>query len=78
MTRPLPPSLASIASCISGYDPSALPVEQARAFIDQLVPRLRATEMLPLRSALGQVLGRADLQAQFAKQGFDAQWMTPA
>lgn len=58
MTRPLPPSLASIASCISGYDPAALPVEQARAFIDQLVPRLRATEMLPLRSALGRVLAR--------------------
>ena len=58
MTRPLPPSLASIASCISGYDPAALPVEQARAFIDQLVPRLRATEMLPLRSALGRILAR--------------------
>ncbi|MBV7482910.1 gephyrin-like molybdotransferase Glp [Bordetella sp. BOR01] len=58
MTRPLPPSLASIASCISGYDPAALPVEQARAFIDQLVPRVRATEMLPLRSALGRVLAR--------------------
>ncbi|HYG43532.1 MAG TPA: molybdopterin molybdenumtransferase MoeA, partial [Bordetella sp.] len=58
MTRPLPPSLASIASCISGYDPAALPVAQARAFIDQLVPRVRATEMLPLRSALGRVLAR--------------------
>src|SRR5690606_13336003 len=56
MTRPLPPSLASIASCISGYDPAALPVTQARAFIDQLVPRVRAAEMLPLRSALGRVL----------------------
>jgi len=58
MTRPLPPSLASIASCINGYDPGALPVAQARAFIDQLVPRLQATEMLPLRSALGRVLAR--------------------
>src|SRR3546814_9040210 len=56
MPRPLPPSPASIAACISGYDPAALPVAQARAFIDQLVPRVRATEMLPLRSALGRVL----------------------
>jgi len=58
MTRPLPPSLASIVSCISGYDPNALPVPQARAFIDQLVPRIDAVEMLPLRSALGRVLAR--------------------
>src|SRR3546814_1165106 len=50
MTRPLHPSLASIASCISGYDPAALPAAQARASIDQLVPRVRAAEMLPMRS----------------------------
>src|SRR3546814_7707886 len=56
MPRPLPPGLASPASCISVYDPAALPVAQARAFIDQLVPRVRAAEMLPLRSALGRVL----------------------
>ena len=58
MTRPLPPSLASIVSCINGYDPHALPIPQARAFIDQLVPRINAVEMLPLRSALGRVLAR--------------------
>lgn len=58
MTRPLPPSLASIVSCISGYDPNALPIPQARAFIDQLVPRVNAVEMVPLRSALGRVLAR--------------------
>src|SRR5690606_21135086 len=58
MTRPLPPSLASIVSCISGYDPHALPIPQARAFIDRLVPRLNTVEMLPLRSALGRVLAR--------------------
>jgi len=58
MTRPLPPSLASIVSCISGYDPHALPIPQARAFIDQLVPRINTVEMLPLRSALGRVLAR--------------------
>lgn len=58
MTRPLPSSLAAIVSCISGYDPNALPIPQARAFIDQLVPRLNTVEMLPLRSALGRVLAR--------------------
>lgn len=58
MTRPLSPSLASIVSCISGYDPHAVPIPQARAFIDQLVPRINTVEMLPLRSALGRVLAR--------------------
>lgn len=58
MTRPLPPSLASIVSCVNGYDPNALPIPQARAVIDQLVPRVNAVEMLPLRSALGRVLAR--------------------
>lgn len=58
MTRPLPPSLASIVSCVNGYDPNALPIPQARAVIDQLVPRINAVESLPLRSALGRVLAR--------------------
>ena len=50
------PSLQDIASCIAGYDPKALPVAQAKEFIDRLVPRVQATEMLALRSALGRVL----------------------
>lgn len=58
MTRSLPPSLASIVSCVSGYDPDALPIPQARAVIDQLVPRVNAVEMVPLRAALGRVLAR--------------------
>ena len=52
------PSLDEIASCLSGYNPDDLPVEQAKAFIDQLVPRLDAVETLPLRAALGRVLAR--------------------
>ena len=51
-------SLDQIASCISGYDPNALPVAQAQAFIAQLVPRVQAVESLALRSALGRVLAR--------------------
>jgi molybdopterin molybdotransferase len=52
------PSLAEISSCINGYDPNALSVDQAREFIARLVPRLQAVEMLPLRSTLGRVLAR--------------------
>jgi molybdopterin molybdotransferase len=52
------PSLQEIASCVSGYDPDALPVAQAQEFIARLVPRVEAVEMLPIRSALGRVLAR--------------------
>ncbi len=51
-------SLQSIASCLSGYDPNALPVAQAREFITRLVQPVEVVEMLPLRSALGRVLAR--------------------
>ena len=54
----MPPSLEYIASCISGYDPNALPVAQAREFIARLVPQVREVESLNLRSALGRVLAR--------------------
>jgi molybdopterin molybdotransferase len=53
-----PASLQQIASCVSGYDPNALPVAQAQEFIARLVPRVEAVEMLPIRSALGRVLAR--------------------
>jgi len=52
------PSLDAISSCVTGYDPAALPIAQAREFIDRLVPRLTATEFLPLRSALGRIVAR--------------------
>lgn len=51
-------TLEQIASCVAGYDPNALPVAQAQAFIAQLVPRVQAVESLALRSALGRVLAR--------------------
>jgi molybdopterin molybdotransferase len=56
MTIELPPSLQEIASCVSGYDPNALPVAQAQEFIARLVPKVQAVEKLALRSALGRVL----------------------
>ena len=52
------PSLQDIAAQLAGYDPNALPVAQAQAFIAQLVPRVQAVESLALRSALGRVLAR--------------------
>ncbi len=52
------PSLQEIASCVSGYDPNALPVAQAQEFIHRLIPRVEAVESLAIRSALGRVLAR--------------------
>lgn len=54
------PSIEEVASCVSGYDPHALPVAQAQDFIARFVPRLdaEAVERLPLRSALGRVLAQ--------------------
>ena len=51
-------SLQDIASCVAGYDPNALPVAQAREFINRLVPKVQVVESLALRSALGRVLAR--------------------
>jgi molybdopterin molybdotransferase len=54
----LPATLQQIASCVSGYDPNALPVAQAQEFIARMVPRVTAVERLALRSALGRVLAQ--------------------
>ena len=51
-------SLDDIAACVAGYDPNALPVAQAQAFIARLVPRVQAVESLAIRTALGRVLAR--------------------
>jgi molybdopterin molybdotransferase len=56
--NPVPPSLQEIASCVSGYDPNALPVAGAQEFIARLVPRVQAVEMLSIRASLGRVLAR--------------------
>ena len=49
----LPPSLQEIASCVSGYDPQALPVAQAQDFIVWLVQPIQAIEFRPVRDAAG-------------------------
>lgn len=51
---PLP--LHTIASCIGGYDPDAMSIAQAQAFIARLVPCVQTIEKVALRSALGRVL----------------------
>ena len=51
-------TLQEIASCVSGYDPKALPVAQAQEFIARLVSPVQAIEKVALRSALGRVLAR--------------------
>ncbi|MDH5540674.1 MAG: molybdopterin molybdenumtransferase MoeA, partial [Rhizobacter sp.] len=51
-------SLQDIASCVSGYDPNALPVASAQDFIARLVPRVQGVEMLSIRACLGRVLAR--------------------
>ncbi len=51
-------TLQEIASCVSGYDPKALPVAQAQQFIARLVSPVQAIEKVALRSALGRVLAR--------------------
>lgn len=52
------PTLRDIAARLPAYDPEAMSVSQAREFIDRLVPRTGAIEMLALRSALGRALAR--------------------
>jgi molybdopterin molybdotransferase len=50
------PSLADVASCISGYDPNALPVRDAQRIIRDFVAPVGTVEQVALRAALGRVL----------------------
>lgn len=50
------PTLTDIVSCLSGYDPDALPVAQAQHIIRQFITPIHAVEKVALRSALGRVL----------------------
>jgi molybdopterin molybdotransferase len=51
-------SLSEVASCISGYDPDALPVRDAQRIIREFVAPIGAVEQVALRAALGRVLAR--------------------
>ena len=50
------PSLQSVISCQSDYDPTALPVDQANAIIADVVGPVRGIEQLAIRTALDRVL----------------------
>lgn len=49
-------TLQDVVSCMSDYDPDALPVTQAQQIITQFVEPVHAIEKLALRQALGRVL----------------------
>jgi len=50
------PTLDQVVSCLSGYDPDALPVAQAQQIIRSFVLPLHAVEKVAIRSALDRVL----------------------
>ncbi|MEC4718939.1 molybdopterin molybdotransferase MoeA [Noviherbaspirillum sp. CPCC 100848] len=50
------PSLSEVISCLSDYDPNALPVAQAQRIIRDVVAPVEAVEKVALRSALDRVL----------------------
>ncbi|MCD2515582.1 molybdenum cofactor guanylyltransferase MobA [Massilia sp. G4R7] len=54
----LAPSLASVTSCLSSYDPDALPVRDAQRIIRDFVQPVSAVEKVALRAALGRVLAQ--------------------
>jgi molybdopterin molybdotransferase len=51
-------SLSEVVSCLSDYDPNALPVAQAQRIIRDFVTPLHAVEKVALRSALDRVLAQ--------------------
>lgn len=51
-------SLEEAISCVSGYDPDALPVAKANEVIRSFVKPVSGVERLPVRSALGRVLAK--------------------
>ncbi|MDB5797896.1 MAG: molybdopterin molybdotransferase MoeA [Paucimonas sp.] len=52
------PSLDAVASCVSGYDPNALPVASAQEVIQSFIRPIAAVEKLAIRAALGRVLAQ--------------------
>nr|WP_314623462.1 gephyrin-like molybdotransferase Glp [uncultured Noviherbaspirillum sp.] len=50
------PTLSEVVSCLSGYDPDALPVAQAQQIIRTFVAPLHVVEKVAIRSALDRVL----------------------
>lgn len=55
-TIPTNTSLSSVISCLSDYDPDALPVSDAQNIIRQFIQPINAIEKVAIRSALDRVL----------------------
>jgi len=51
-------TLEEVTSCVSGYDPDALPVAKANEVIRSFVKPISGVEKLPVRAALGRVLAK--------------------
>ena len=50
------PTLNDVTSCLSGYDPDALPVRDAQRIIGEFIAPIEGAEDVPLLEALGRVL----------------------
>ena len=50
------PTLHAVTSCLSGYDPDALPVRDAQRIIGEFVTPVEGIELVPLLGALDRVL----------------------
>ena len=50
------PTLSSVVSCLTDYDPNAMSVDKAKAVIRDLIAPVRDTERLELKDALNRVL----------------------
>jgi molybdopterin molybdotransferase len=70
-----PPKLAEVVSCLSGYDPDALPVRDAQKIIREFVTPVRATEQVALRAALGRVLARTSSRRSTCRPTTIRRWM---
>lgn len=58
MTKTSLSALAANPSCMDDYDPNAMSVQQARAFIQQFLAPVTETETLPIRESLGRILAQ--------------------
>lgn len=58
MTKPSLTELVQNPSCMDDYDPNAMSVKQARAFIQQYLAPVAAQETLPIRESLGRTLAK--------------------
>ncbi len=55
----MPPDLAQVVRCVSGYDPKALSVDKVQDVIRRFVRPVGVAERVDLRAALGRVLAEA-------------------